>query len=73
MDEEEPEAASRKQLLLEADEEEQKTEWEPYASRILSDPTSKAYLDYKRNKIKRDKLQLLMHNVQNVDIVTSTF
>lgn len=45
-------------------EEEQKREWEPYASRILSDPSSKVYLDYKRNRIKQDKLQLLMHNVK---------
>lgn len=37
--------------------------WQPYSSRICSDPSSKEYLDYKRNKIKQDKLLLLMQNV----------
>lgn len=50
--------------FVEASGEERRRVWEPYATRILSDPSSKDYLDYKRNKIKLDKLQLLMQNVE---------
>jgi hypothetical protein len=41
----------------------QKRVWQPYASRIRSDPSSREYMNYKRNRIKQDKLLLLMQNV----------
>lgn len=50
-------------VMLEASGKEQRRAWEPYSARILSDPSSKDYQDYKRNKIKQDKQQLLMQTL----------